>query len=104
MTVEKSVSMAERRRCFFDIHIDGEPVGRILMELFDELVPRTTENFVMLCTDQAGIGKVTGKPLHFKGSMFHRVIKNFMIQGGDFSAANGTGGSHFFMLLFFVGK
>ncbi|KAL3126186.1 hypothetical protein niasHT_002177 [Heterodera trifolii] len=86
MTVEKSVSMAERRRCFFDIHIDGEPVGRIVMELFDEL---------------AGIGKVTGKPLHFKGSMFHRVIKNFMIQGGDFSAANGTGGSHFFNVVVF---
>uniref|UniRef100_A0A914I3V5 peptidylprolyl isomerase n=1 Tax=Globodera rostochiensis TaxID=31243 RepID=A0A914I3V5_GLORO len=91
MTIEKT-SKVERRRCFFDIQIDGEPVGRIVMELFDELVPRTTENFVMLCTGQAGIGKVTNKPLHFKGSVFHRVIKNFMIQGGDFSAGNGTGG------------
>ena len=90
MPVEKS--KAERSRCFFDIQIDGEPVGRIVMELFDDLVPRTTENFLMLCTGQAGIGKVTGKPLHFKGSLFHRVIKNFMIQGGDFTAGNGTGG------------
>uniref|UniRef100_A0A915M234 peptidylprolyl isomerase n=1 Tax=Meloidogyne javanica TaxID=6303 RepID=A0A915M234_MELJA len=91
MTIEK-VSKSERSRCFFDIQIDGDPVGRVVMELFDDLVPRTTKNFLMLCTGQAGLGKVTEKPLHYKGSLFHRVIKNFMVQGGDFSAGNGTGG------------
>uniref|UniRef100_A0A915NIT5 peptidylprolyl isomerase n=1 Tax=Meloidogyne floridensis TaxID=298350 RepID=A0A915NIT5_9BILA len=91
MTIEK-VSKSDRSRCFFDIQIDGDPVGRVVMELFDDLVPRTTKNFLMLCTGQAGLGKVTEKPLHYKGSLFHRVIKNFMVQGGDFSAGNGTGG------------
>lgn len=91
MTIEK-VSKSERSRCFFDIQIDGAPVGRVVMELFDDLVPRTAKNFLMLCTGQAGLGKVTEKPLHYKGSLFHRVIKNFMVQGGDFSAGNGTGG------------
>ncbi|KAL5792850.1 hypothetical protein ACOSP7_001444 [Xanthoceras sorbifolium] len=77
---------------FLDVSIDGDPVEKIIIELFADVVPKTAENFRALCTGENGIGKSTGKPLHFKGSMFHRIIKGFMAQGGDFSKGNGTGG------------
>jgi peptidylprolyl isomerase len=76
---------------FFDMTIGGAPAGRIEMTLRADVVPKTAENFRALCTGEKGMGK-SGKPLHFKGSSFHRVINNFMCQGGDFTAGNGTGG------------
>ncbi|OJJ56829.1 hypothetical protein ASPSYDRAFT_91145 [Aspergillus sydowii CBS 593.65] len=80
-----------RPRVFFDIQIGQQKAGRVALELFNDVVPKTAENFRALCTGEKGEGN-QGKPLHFKGSIFHRVIKQFMIQGGDFTAFNGTGG------------
>ena len=78
-------------KVFFDITIGGSSAGRITMELRADTHPITAENFRALCTGEKGQGG-QGKPLHFKGSSFHRVIAGFMAQGGDFTAGNGTGG------------
>jgi len=78
-------------KVFFDVTIGGASAGRVTMELYADLVPRTAENFRALCTGEKGMGKL-GKPLHYKGSKFHRVIEGFMCQGGDFTRGDGRGG------------
>ncbi|XP_053569725.1 NK-tumor recognition protein isoform X2 [Bombina bombina] len=81
-----------RPQCYFELEINREPVGRIVFQLFSDVCPETCQNFLCLCTGEKGTGKVTEKKLWYKGSTFHRVVKNFMIQGGDFSEGNGKGG------------
>jgi len=76
---------------FFDVKQGEEALGRIVMQLYMDVTPKTAENFRALCTGEKGTG-VAGKPLHYKGCTFHRVISDFMIQGGDFTNGNGTGG------------
>ncbi|TMW87205.1 peptidyl-prolyl cis-trans isomerase CYP40 [Solanum pennellii] len=89
-----------RPRCYLDISIGGELEGRIVVELYNDVVPKTAENFRALCTGEKGIGPNTGVPLHYKGNCFHRVIKSFMVQGGDISAGDGTGGESIYGLKF----
>lgn len=98
-------------RCFFDVSLGGLSAGRIVFELYTDIAPKTCENFRGLCTGEYGLGKTTNKLLHYKvslfihnsiihtsyyvdfqGIVFHRVVKDFMIQSGDFSNGNGTGG------------
>lgn len=83
-----------------DISIAGDLEGRIVMELFSDVVPKTVENFRALCTGEKGIGPHTGVPLHYKGVRFHRIIRGFMVQGGDISAGDGTGGESIYGLNF----
>ena len=78
-------------KVFFEVSIGEIDAGRIEMDLFCD-TPKTTENFRALCTGEKGASKISGKNLHFKNSIFHRVIPGFMAQGGDFTNFNGTGG------------
>lgn len=85
-----------RPRCFMDVAVDNILLGRIVFELFDDFCPLTCENFRALCTGEKGLGKTTEKNLHYQGVIFHRVVKSFMVQCGDFSSGNGTGGESIF--------
>lgn len=73
---------------FLDVSIADIPVGRITLELFADVCPKTAENFRQFCT---GEHRPNGQPVGYKGCSFHRVIKDFMVQGGDFSNGDGTG-------------
>ncbi len=81
----KSAAAAKNPHVYFDMEVAGEPVGRIEFELFADVVPKTAENFRALCT-----GEKEG--LAYKGSKFHRIIPDFMCQGGDFTLGDGRGG------------
>lgn len=82
-----------RPKAYLDISIGGVPKGRMVFELYNDVVPKTAENFLKLCEVNSGMAKSNPKvPLSYKGSIFHRVIKDFMLQFGDFTNFNGTGG------------
>ncbi|XP_057868456.1 peptidyl-prolyl cis-trans isomerase CYP40 isoform X1 [Cryptomeria japonica] len=89
-----------KMRCYLDISIGGELEGRIVVELYSDIVPKTAENFRALCTGEKGTGPHTGAPLHYKGVPFHRLMRGFIIQGGDISAHDGTGGESIYGLNF----
>jgi peptidylprolyl isomerase len=96
---KKAKGASDSVKVFLDITIGGAPAGRIVVKLFSKTVPRTSENFRQLCTGEKGEGRL-GKPLHYKGSTFHRVIDGFMLQGGDFTEGNGTGGESIYGITF----
>lgn len=92
-------------RTFFDFHVPNydpstgstevsgdEILGRVIFELWPSLVPRTVESFRALSTGERGISRLSQLPLHYKGSIIHRVIDGFMVQGGDFTKKTGAGG------------
>ena len=99
VSAEDPMKAEVTNKVYFDVSIAGEPAGRIVMGLFGKDVPKTVENFRALCTGEKGEGKL-GVPLDYEGSAFHRVIPQFMLQGGDFTAGNGTGGESIYGMKF----
>eukprot|EP00007_Cunea_sp_BSH-02190019_P005902 CAMPEP_0174244314 /NCGR_PEP_ID=MMETSP0417-20130205/34848_1 /TAXON_ID=242541 /ORGANISM="Mayorella sp, Strain BSH-02190019" /LENGTH=694 /DNA_ID=CAMNT_0015323983 /DNA_START=30 /DNA_END=2110 /DNA_ORIENTATION=- len=86
-----TTSESSDRFVYFEVHIASRPAGRIVFRLYYDTCPRTCENFRALCTGERGRGR-SGKPLSYRGSVFHRVIPGFMLQGGDFTRGDGRGG------------
>ena len=83
-TKDAALTVRSNPKCFFDIAIGDNKPGRIIMQIRKDVVPKTADNFIQLCTGQAGYG--------YKGCPFHRVIPGFMCQGGDVTSGDGTGG------------
>ncbi|XP_009108691.1 peptidyl-prolyl cis-trans isomerase CYP21-1 [Brassica rapa] len=77
-------------RVFLDIDIEGQRLGRIVIGLYGNVVPKTVENFRALCTGEKGQAS-SGKPLHYKGTQFHRIVSGFVVQGGDIIHGDGKG-------------
>ncbi|XP_051565733.1 RANBP2-like and GRIP domain-containing protein 5/6 isoform X1 [Myxocyprinus asiaticus] len=88
MSIAEGLSRDTNPVVFFSIAVDDEPIGRITMELFTHIVPKTAENFRALCTGEKGFG--------FQNSIFHRIVPDFMCQGGDITDQDGTGGKSIF--------
>ncbi|KAI8147063.1 peptidyl-prolyl cis-trans isomerase cyp5 [Fennellomyces sp. T-0311] len=78
-------------KVFFDIAINGKPTGRLTFKLFSDVVPKTAENFRVLCS-KSDKTTAAGIPLSYKDTHFHRIIPGFMAQGGDFTHGDGRGG------------
>lgn len=79
-------------KCYFDVAINGRDHGRIVFNLYKDKCPKTCENFRCLCTGERGLSNVTKVPLHYKGSKIHRIVRDFIVQGGDITDGNGRGG------------
>ncbi len=117
MRAYSATAAASRPRVFFDLSVNKAAPQRVEFSLFADTVPKTAENFRALCTGEKGVGK-QGKPLHYKGSKLHRIIKDFMLQGGewlarvcvraapsrtppgDFTRGDGTGGESIYGIKF----
>ncbi|XP_062097765.1 peptidyl-prolyl cis-trans isomerase CYP95 isoform X2 [Humulus lupulus] len=94
--------MAKRNNLlvFLDVSIDGDPFEKMVFELFFDVAPKTAENFRALCTGEKGVGPRSGRPLHYKGSFFHRIVKGHLVEGGDFVKRDGTGGESIYGVKF----